>query len=323
MTGAMNDLTPATTAKLAALLPQPPESAALDTLVSTLRERHGPSVNAVLMYGSCLRSGDLFDGLVDLYLVTDRYRDFYPGRLKALANWLLPPNVFYIELPVNDRTVRAKYAVLSNRDLRRGTTRWFHSYLWGRFTQPTAIAWSRDEQARQAVLACFAGAITTFLERTLPRLPDAGSVQDLWQQGLQLSYGAELRAEQPGRAGELTEAGAAYYRETTRLLAGSLRHELSVETGPDGSLSYRAVIPASLRLRSRLAWPLRRVQGKILSVLRLLKALFTFEGGLDYIAWKLERHSGQVVEIPERVRRWPLIFIWGLFWRLYRRGVFR
>ena len=55
----------------------------------------------------------------------------------------------------------------------------------------------------------------------------------------------------------------------------------------------------------------------------LLKALFTFEGGLDYIAWKLERHSGQAVEIPERVRRWPLIFIWGLFWRLYRRGVFR
>ena len=34
-----------------------------------------------------------------------------------------------------------------------------------------------DEQARQAVLACFAGAITTFLERTLPRLPAAGSVQ--------------------------------------------------------------------------------------------------------------------------------------------------
>ena len=35
-----------------------------------------------------------------------------------------------------------------------------------------------------------------------------------------------------------------------------------------------------------------------LSVLRLLKALFTFEGGLDYIAWKLERHSGQRIEVP-------------------------
>ena len=58
-------------------------------------------------------------------------------------------------------------------------------------------------------------------------------------------------------------------------------------------------------------------------MLRLLKALFTFEGGLDYIAWKLERHSGQPVEIPDKVRPYPLIFIWGLFWQLYRRGIFR
>jgi hypothetical protein len=58
-------------------------------------------------------------------------------------------------------------------------------------------------------------------------------------------------------------------------------------------------------------------------VLRLLKALFTFECGLDYIAWKLERHSGQRIEIPDRVRRWPLVFSWGFFWKLYRRGVFR
>ena len=65
------------------------------------------------------------------------------------------------------------------------------------------------------------------------------------------------------------------------------------------------------------------MQGKLLSVARLLKALVTFEGGLDYIAWKLERHSGVPVDIPDRVRRYPLIFIWGLFWKLYRRGVFR
>jgi hypothetical protein len=58
-------------------------------------------------------------------------------------------------------------------------------------------------------------------------------------------------------------------------------------------------------------------------VLRLLKALFTFDAGFDYIAWKLERHSGRKVEIPERVRRYPLIFVWGLMWKLYREGIFR
>ena len=127
-------MTTSATADIADLLPAPPESAALAALIGNLREKHGSSINAVLLYGSCLRSGDLYDGLVDLYLIVDSYKDLYPGKLKTLANWLLPPNVFYIELPVNEHTVRAKYAVLSSRDLRNGTRRWFHSYLWGRFT---------------------------------------------------------------------------------------------------------------------------------------------------------------------------------------------
>jgi len=94
---------------------------------------------------------------------------------------------------------------------------------------------------------------------------------------------------------------------------------LSTATGSH----YHADFPPLKRLGAKLGWKLRTVQGKLLSVARLLKALFTFDGGLDYIAWKLERHSGVSVEIPDRVRRWPLIFIWGMFWDLYRRGAFR
>ena len=33
--------------------------------------------------------------------------------------------------------------------------------------------------------------------------------------------------------------------------------------------------------------------------------------------------GAETIEVPDRVRRYPLLFIWGLFWRLYRRGVFR
>ena len=68
---------------------------------------------------------------------------------------------------------------------------------------------------------------------------------------------------------------------------------------------------------------LRRGQGKLLSILRLVKGLFTFEGGLDYIAWKLERHSGEEIHIPDKVRRAPLIHLWAFFWGLYRRGIFK
>jgi hypothetical protein len=58
-------------------------------------------------------------------------------------------------------------------------------------------------------------------------------------------------------------------------------------------------------------------------VLRLLKALFTFKGGIDYVLWKIERHSGVTIEVAPRLRRIPLIGIAVIFWRLYRRGAFR
>ena len=144
----------------------------------------------------------------------------------------------------------------------------------------------------------------------------------LWQRALQLSYAAELRAEGAGRAGELVDAALDHYYTATVALAPSLRYPLTIQ-GDSGDAFYFAEIPVSQRRLSRIAWPLRRAQGKLLSLLRLLKALSTFHGGFDYIAWKLERHSGKTIEIPERVRRYPLIFLWSFVWREYRRGIFR
>lgn len=295
----------------------------LDPVIDALLDRHGAAVDAVLFYGSCLRSGDLFDGVVDLYLIVSDYRALYDSRLQALANRLLPPNVFYFEVPAGERTVRLKYAVVSERDFARGVSRrWFHSYLWGRFTQPFAVAFARNEACRERIAANQATAVRTFLERVLPRVAATGTVRELWQQGLALSYRAELRAESGARAGELTDHALDHYREVTRAAAAALRW--SLELRDDGDMvRYLAQVPRITRWLSGVTWPLRQLQGKLLSVARLVKALYTFDGGLDYIAFKLERHSGQHIEIPERVRRRPLIHVWGLFWQLYRRGVFR
>jgi hypothetical protein len=299
------------------------DSAALRQLIETLLHRHGDAINAILLYGSCLRSQDLFNGLADLYLIVDNYRHFYGSVGQALANRLLPPNVFYIEIPVSGRRLRAKYAVLSAADFARGTSRrWFHSYLWGRFAQPSALVYYRDERARQQIETGLAAAVRTFLERILPALPPSDSVRHLWQHGLQLSYGAELRAEGSGRSAELVDSAFDYYYTVTVASSASLGYPLTIRESATEAVYYAEVPPLS-RYLSRITWPLRQVQGKLLSVLRLLKALFTFQGGLDYIAWKLERHTGKPVVIPERVRRYPLIFIWGLFWRFYRLDLFR
>ena len=295
----------------------------LAALLQQLRERHHGAVNSILLYGSCLRGGDIFDGLVDLYLICDSYGSAYAGHGLALINWLLPPNVFYAELAYEGKTLRSKYALISTADFRRGcSTRWFESYIWGRFAQPTRMVYCRDESSRYAVEQCVLQASRTFLQRALPCLPAFGSVYDLWRGALALSYGTELRTERSGRAAELAQASLGHFEAVTRQLQGTLDFPFSVYE-PEQTLHYRADVSGYRRAAGRLGWLLRRVYGKLMSVLRLLKGLFTFDGGIDYVVWKLVRHSGQEVVVPDRVRRFPLLFMWGFFWRLYRQGVFR
>ena len=295
----------------------------LAQLLEELRARHHHAIAGVLLYGSCLRSGNIYDGLLDLYLVCDDYRAAYGGGLLAAANWLLPPNVFYAETRQGDRTLRSKVTVISMRDFERGCSpAWFESYLWGRFAQPTYILYTRDPEARARLETALLSAVRTLRGRSVPALPPEGSVTTLWEQSLALSYATELRTERSGRASELAQSAADFYQAVTRLYANSSAPGFSVFEA-DGELRYRSSIGRLRRVGSHTAWALRRVQGKLMSIARLVKALFTFEGGLDYIAWKLERHSGQKIVIPDRVRRWPLVFLWGFFWGLYRRGIFK
>ena len=296
---------------------------ALDTVLAELRQNDGSAINSVLFYGSCLRSKNPFDGIVDLYLIVDNYSAFYGNQARAFSNWLLPPNVFYKEFDVGNSTVRVKYNVLSMHDLHDGLSgRWIHPYLWGRFSQPVEILWSRDEELRTSVAADLQQAASTFLARVLPRVPASGSVSELWAHGLRLSYSTELRSEGPDRARELVAHAINHYVSVTEAAAPSLRYALRI-SGSGMNARYSATVARPTRFGARLSWAIRRLLGKAFSLARLVKALFTFEGGLDYAAWKLERHTGQVIEISDRVRRHPVIFVWPLLWRLYRRGVIR
>jgi len=288
-----------------------------------LLQQYGDAVDAMLIYGSCLRSGDALDGLVDLYLVVDDYHRAYSKWIPALFNKLLPPNVYYLEVPVGGKLVRSKYAVISLGDLERGTSaNWFSSYLWGRFSQPCGLLYSRGPEQTRRVHAALSQAVLTFLSRVLPSLPGELETHEIWQLGLALSYRAELRAEKPERGIHIYNAWEALYQKITAAAMPMVgyRIELAQDRSPP---RYMVDIGERTRLLNRWGWLLRRIQGKLLTLLRLMKAAFTFQGGIDYIAWKLERHTGVSVPITPRMRRHPLIYSWGLVWRLYRRGVFR
>ncbi len=302
------------------VLPPPP---AVSALAERLRAAWGDAAQAILFYGSCLRTGEDRGGLVDLYLIVDRYHRAYSSPLWASLNKLLPPNVFYLEIPFEGRAVRAKYAVLSLTDLEQGVSpAWFHSYIWGRFAQPTALVYTRRPAVADRVCTLLGRAVLTFLARVIPRLPEEFSTEELWLRGLTLSYRTELRAERPEKMGALFHSAADHYARITAAALPALPFPVEIITGPDGRF-YRTRIPAARRIRCRLAWKVRSLQGKILTLLRLLKGAFTFTGGLDYILWKIERHTGLRVEVPPRLRRHPILAVCVLGYRLYRRGAFR
>jgi hypothetical protein len=298
-------------------------SPAVCHLIEEILARHGKAAQAILFYGSCLRSGDDLDGLVDLYLLVDNYATAYTSRLQAFFNMLLPPNVFYLEREFEGQVVRTKYAVLSLSDFQKGTSKkWFHSYLWGRFCQPTALLYARTDKVAKLVQEGFAKSVLTFIRRVLPRVDSDFTARQIWRRGLELSYRAELRSERPEKRAGLFDSAPDYYESITRIVMNAAVLPVEIFNRPDG-VSYRARIPAWMRSLSRMTWGLRSIQGKLLSVLRLLKALATFENGVDYILWKIERHSGVTVDIEPRLRRRPLLAMWILSWRLYRRGGFR
>ena len=200
--------------------------------------------------------------------------------------------------------------------------RWFHSYLWGRFCQPTALLYARNDAVAERVLNCFAQSVLTFVRRVLPQAADEFTAQQLWSLGLTLSYSAELRSEKPEKRARLYDAAPEYYEEITKLAVDAVADRIEIDDS-SGKLHYRQRGSAGKRFASRCAWKLRSWQGKLLSVLRLLKATLTFEGGVDYILWKIERHSGVTVEVEPRLKRRPLLAMWVLSWRLYRKGGFR
>jgi hypothetical protein len=253
------------------------------------------SARALLFYGSCLRESELDGLMLDFYLIVSDYTDAYPKRWMAAANRLIPPNVF----PFQHDGLIAKYAVLSEADFHRlngAETR--NVSVWARFAQPSRLVWAVDETARERAMAAVARAAPTLLAAA--GAIDGEAPLDWWRRAFALTYSVELRAERTGRAQSVVDADADRY--------------------DNFSLPAIAAIPTDTRGG---AWGRRRIEGKALSIARLAKASLTYAGGIDYLAWKINRHAGTKIEIKPWQRRWPLVAALTLVPRLIKGGAIR
>lgn len=286
-------------------------------LVAGIHRRHPGHVAAVLLYGSYLRGKR--DTLLDFYvLLTDLAGSMPP--LQALGNRALPPNVYYLALGDGEgTTVRAKYATLTVGQFQRVMGD-FHSYFWSRFTQPVGLVEVLDTDVENRVVDALAVAAGRFAAEVAPVMEDGEfTAAQLWRRGLALTYRCELRSEGPDGVDDLYAHYARHFEDILRACAVTPGAAVTAGAGAD---RYRAR-PMDGAPAGRVRWAARQMQGKILSVLRLVKAAGTFDDPLDYLLWKIQRHSGIYIAPTERQRRHPLIFAWPLLWRLHRRGAFR
>jgi len=271
----------------------------VSAIASAIAARHGAASRAVLFYGSALRERALEGRMLDFYLIVSDYRAAYSKRWLAVANRLIPPNVFYFE----HDGIASKYAVLSEADFAHECSpdAWTVSTA-ARFAQPSRLVWSADEPAAKRVVETVSRAAPTLLGWILSLEPGDPTTLELWKRAFQMTFGAELRAERSDRSAAIVDTDPDRYKRL-----GEAARSFAIRSATHGARWWRA----------------KQRHGKLYSVARLSKASLTFSGGADYIAWKINRHAGTDIRLKPWQQRHPLLAAITLLRRLLKSGAVR
>lgn len=293
-----------------------PVQAGVCDFAAHIAAQYAGAARAVLFYGSCLRSEQLQGEMLDFYLIVSDYDAAYGKTWLATWNRRLPPNVF----PFQHNGLIAKVAVLSESD--------FHDLnrpaasavsVWARFAQPSRLVWCADDTTRHAAVIAISGAAPTLLNAALACVARPVDILDLWQSGFQMTYGAELRAERKDRPSSVIAYDPERYR---RFGIAALGHtHIANEIRGDKVLLLPDIDGRIAQEKNR--WPSLRRRGKLLTIARLAKAAFTYAGGIDYLAWKINRHAGTQIIIRPWQRKWPLVAALFLVPKLWAKGAVR
>lgn len=297
-----------------------PLPAAITAMAAWIAGHGRGSASAVLFYGSNLRSGAL-DGILDFYVLVDSLRGWYGRALPAAANHVLPPSILYFEREHEGQTLRAKVAVLrTDQFLAAMAVDGLDTTMWARYSQPAALAWARDAAASDAATVAVTKAVVSAATWAARLGPEQGAAVDFWDALFRRTYGAELRVEKSARAQTLTAWAAPRYEAMLPLAwrASGLPFQRIEASG-----ALRPELSARARRRAASGWRRRHLLGKPLNFVRLMKSAYTFVGGVDYVLWKIERHSGVKVVLTPWQRRHPILASPFVLWDLRRRGAVR
>jgi hypothetical protein len=167
------------------------------------------------------------------------------------------------------------------------------------------LLWARDAQARESVRS----ALIEIRARTFLwgrcYLPARFTVEQYCKTLLETSFSAEIRPEGDDRVSQLLDAQRSWIIPVySALLENLSRNGFLARSGE----SYEQVKTPPPRERRRWRRYFRVSKGR--ATLRWAKHIALYDGWLEYVVQKIARRSGTEVELTERERRWPLIFLW-------------
>jgi hypothetical protein len=286
-------------------------------LAEALVQAVGPEARAILFFGS-RRTGAKPDpySAYDFFVVTPAAaREFYRALRRTGAlhrsdlamtalQHMLPPSQLSFRTPSN---LLAKLAVQSLPQLLRqtGPDRQDH-FVAGRLCQPTALLHAASDEDRSRVLDALESAHRETFGWVGPWLPATFTVDDYVRHMLRVSFSWEIRPEPAGRADALFEAQQEYHRPVYGALLAELVASGRLVTAPGGAFALAQPVEDMERWRRSGYFRVSILR----STLRWGKHVFTFENWLDFLLRKVRRHGGGEIQLTERERRMPLIFLW-------------
>lgn len=290
----------------------------VDIFKDEFLKRYGDTVLGVLFYGSCLRTGKFKDNVADFYLILSELPK--NKKIHKILGTLLPPNVYYIELPYGDETLRAKYGIFTHKQfITMSSINSFEPYLWARLVQPMELIYVKNETFKKEIVSCVLNASNTMLFNALPLVRSPFDPQKLWLKAFCLTYQSELRPESSTHILNIYNMNKEYLLKITEPILNILPYPVMTYSYTDNYISY---ISLRLKVLKLITWTLRIINGKIKSTLRLIKATVTFENALQYGYYKLSKHITNV-KVPSFLKK-SLFFTCGyIFFVGLKRNLFK
>lgn len=279
-------------------------------VMDAIRDRHPDRVLGFVYYGSSLRDLDDAEKMLDFYVLVDSYRKTHGMGWRALTNRLIPPAVYYLELERDGVLSTCKYSIITLREFERRCADAFLSQVWGRFSQPCALLGTSDPDIAERIAKARTASVRKLASETAPLFDAPATSTEFWGRAFYESYRTELRPESnDGRAREIVARYEGRYDAVSATL---------FDTTDDGRFAVQTFPGRGSKGR----WFLRRLVGRPIAAIRVINSAATFDGGLDYVLRKVERHSGVSIDVTDAQRRHPVLWSPVLGWKLWRRGAF-